>query len=293
MRLKINHITKRFQEKTAVDDFTLEFTQGVCGLIGENGAGKTTLMNMISSITLPTSGTISLDGVSTQKLGEDYRNLIGYLPQHFGVGREFTVIECLEYIASVKGLTVKEAREKTGTLMEQFSLTEYRKKRVCQLSGGTRRRVGIAQALLNDPKILILDEPTTGLDPGERARFRQTVSNLAKDRIVLISTHIVSDIEALSTRNAIMRKGKLAGYGTTDELVKPLLGKIWEIKLPQKEMDDFSQKHYVLSTRNSENGEIAIRFVGEEAVCGALPAHPQLEDIFLWKYLGGKGDEPC
>jgi len=285
VNLRVNHVTKKFREKVAVDDFTLDFSPGVCGLIGENGAGKTTLMNMLCGIMLPTAGSISLDGMDIRKMDEDYRNLIGYLPQEFRVVPEFTVLDCLEYIALAKGLTVTEGRKRSDALIEYLSLHDYRKKRVCQLSGGTRRRVGIAQALLNDPKILILDEPTTGLDPGERAKFRQTVGNLAKDRIVLVSTHIVSDIEALSTHNTIMRKGKLVAYGTTAELIKPIIGKTWEIEIYPEDMDSFAKEHHVLNIRNCENGTFAIRFIHENAMDGAHSVPPCLEDVFLWKYL--------
>jgi len=285
VKLRINHVTKQFQGKTAVDDFTLDLSCGICGLIGENGAGKTTLMNIICAIMEPNTGSILLEGLDVKKMGESYRTQIGYLPQDFGVAPEFAVLDYLEYISLVKGLTAKEGHKRSEELMEYLSLHDDRKRRVCQLSGGTRRRVGIAQALLNDPKILILDEPTTGLDPGERAKFRQMIGNLAKERIVLISTHIVSDIEALSTRNAIMKNGKLAACGTTDELTEPLLGKTWEIKIRSNDMEVFAKEHYVLNMRNSDDGTFSVRFIHENAVHGAAPVHPCLEDVFLWKYL--------
>ena len=203
MELTLEHVSKQFKErknrKTAVDDISLQLGPGVWGLLGANGSGKTTLMRMICGIMKPTCGRICYDGVSIDDLGDAYRDVIGYLPQEFGFYPEFTVQQYLEYIAALKGLTDKQARLKIDELLTRLSLEEVRRKRITRLSGGMKRRVGIGQALLNDPEFLVLDEPTSGLDPGERVRFRNLLSEFAHNRIVLISTHILSDIEYIAT----------------------------------------------------------------------------------------------
>ena len=195
MELKIQNITKRYRDKTAVDDVSITLTPGVWGLLGANGAGKTTLMRMLAGILRPSSGRILCDGVEIGTLGAAYREKLGYLPQEFGFYPEFTVQDYLEYMAALKGLPRTKAARQIDALLERVSLTEVRRKKIIKLSGGMKRRVGIAQALLNDPEILILDEPTAGLDPGERVRFRNLLSEFAQERIVLISTHIVSDVD--------------------------------------------------------------------------------------------------
>ena len=192
MKLEVENITKKYKDKTAVDNVSITFTPGVWGLLGANGAGKTTLMRMIAGIMEPTEGKILYDGVPIETLQGEYRRIFGYLPQEFGFYPEFNVQDYLEYMAALKGMPKREAKRKIDELLEQVSLSEVRKKKIVKLSGGMKRRVGIAQALLNDPEVLILDEPTSGLDPGERVRFRNLLSEFAKDRIVVISTHIVS-----------------------------------------------------------------------------------------------------
>ena len=191
MELKIQNITKRYRDKTAVDDVSITLTPGVRGLLGAIGASNTHLMRMLAGILWPSSGRILCDGVEIGTLGAAYREKLGYLPQEFGFYPEFTVQDYLEYMAALKGLPRTEAARQIDALLERVSLTEVRRKKIVKLSGGMKRRVGIAQALLNDPEILILDEPTAGLDPGERVRFRNLLSEFAQERIVLISTHIV------------------------------------------------------------------------------------------------------
>ena len=210
MELKIEHLRKQFKDKTAVDDVSLTLTNGVWGLLGANGAGKTTLMRMIADIMTPTSGTIYFDGTDIRKMGKNYRDLFGFLPQDFGYSRDFTVKDYLEYVAALKDVPTRETSRKINYLLDILTLSDVKRKKIAQLSGGMKRRVGIAQAMLNDPKILVMDEPTAGLDPGERVRFRNFISEFSHDRIVLISTHIVSDIEYIATQNAIMKAGKLS-----------------------------------------------------------------------------------
>lgn len=224
MELKIEHISKRFKDKMAVDDVSLTLTTGVWGLLGANGAGKTTLMRMIADIMEPSNGSISFDGEDIRKMGANYRNIFGFLPQDFGYSRDFTVKDYLEYIAALKDVSPRETTKKINQLLDILTLSDVKGKKIAKLSGGMKRRVGIAQAMLNDPKILVMDEPTAGLDPGERVRFRNFISEFSHNRIVLISTHIVSDIEYIATRNAIMKAGKIIDVGTTNELVKQIEG---------------------------------------------------------------------
>ena len=209
MELLIDHVSKRFKDKKAVSNISLELTPGVWGLLGANGAGKTTLMRMIAGIMQPTSGQVIYDGVPIQTLGEQYRDIFGYLPQDFGFHQEFTIKDYLAYVAALKGLPKRQSWRKIHELLERLSLLDVCNKKISKLSGGMRRRVGIAQALLNDPEVLILDEPTGGLDPGERVRFRNLLSEFAHDRIVLISTHIVPDVEYIATCHSMIKDGKL------------------------------------------------------------------------------------
>ena len=208
MELFVENVSKKFKDMTAVDNVSLRITPGVWGLLGANGAGKTTLMRMIAGIMEPSSGKIYYNGIPIKELKESYRNVFGYLPQDFGFYPEFSVKDYLEYVAALKGLTVNDSKRKIDELLERLTLSHVKNKKIAKLSGGMKRRVGIAQALLNDPEVLILDEPTSGLDPGERVRFRNLLSEFAHDRIVLISTHIVSDVEYIATQNAIMKNGK-------------------------------------------------------------------------------------
>lgn len=285
MELWIDHISKRFRDTAAVDDVSLRLTPGVWGLLGANGAGKTTLMRMLAGILQPTSGTISYDGIPISTLGQRYRDIFGYLPQEFGFYPEFTVQDYLEYVAALKGLTPDDSKRKIGALLETLTLTQVRRKRIAKLSGGMKRRVGIAQALLNDPEVLILDEPTSGLDPGERVRFRNLLSEFAHDRIVLISTHIVSDVEYIATRNAVMKGGKLLSCGTTEELVKQVEGRVWTARIPASALPEYERRLPIVNLRNEETGEISIRYLGEEPfVSGSLPAVPRLEDLYLWLF---------
>ena len=216
MKLSVDRITKQYKNKIAVDRISFELTEGVTGLLGANGAGKTTLMRMMSGILTPTSGEISADGIPVQ--AESYRALLGYLPQDFGYYPEFTAREFLEYFSALKGIEKKRAREKTKELLELVGLSDVAGKKIKTFSGGMKQRVGIAQALLNDPKILILDEPTAGLDPKERVRFRTLIEELGKNSIVLLSTHIVSDIEHIADRIIMMKDGALVWQGRQSDV---------------------------------------------------------------------------
>lgn len=285
MELFVEHLSKQFKDLTAVDDVSLRITPGVWGLLGANGAGKTTLMRMIAGIMNPSSGRILYDGIPISELKESYRDVFGYLPQEFGFYPEFTVKDYLEYVAVLKGLTDQDSRRRIGELLEQMTLSHVRNKKISKLSGGMKRRVGIAQALLNEPEILILDEPTSGLDPGERVRFRNLLSEFAHDRIVLISTHIVSDVEYIATQNAVMKDGKLLAQGTTEELVKLVAGKVWTARIPANRLPEYEQQLQIVNIRNEDSGRISIRYLAEMPYTeDSEPATPHLEDLYLWLF---------
>ena len=285
MELLINHVSKQFKDKKAVSDVTLHITPGVWGLLGANGAGKTTLMRIIAGIMKPSSGRIVYDGVPIRTLGERYRDIFGYLPQEFGFYPEFTVKSYLEYIAALKAISPRKTRRKISELLEMLSLSDVRNKKISKLSGGMKRRVGIAQALLNDPEVLILDEPTSGLDPGERVRFRNLISEFAHDRIVLISTHIVPDVEYIATCNAVMKDGRLLETGTTEELVQSVKGKVWSCVIPAESLQKYEHQLQIVNLRNENNGSIAVRYLAERPlVSGSIPVDPRLEDLYLWLF---------
>lgn len=216
MELKIDKLTKQYGDKMAVDHVSLELTSGVTGLLGANGAGKTTLMRMLCGILKPTSGTVTFDGYAVST--EEYRTVLGYLPQDFGYYPNFTGMDFLLYMAALKGLSKGAAKRRSKELMELVGLSDTARKKIKTYSGGMKQRLGIAQALLNQPRILILDEPTAGLDPKERVRFRDLIAEIGKSNIVLLSTHIVSDVEHIADRILMMRDGQLIYDGTQEEI---------------------------------------------------------------------------
>lgn len=291
MKLLIDHVSKRFKDKNAVNNMNLELTPGVWGLLGANGAGKTTLMRMIAGIMPPTSGQVVYDGIPIQTLGERYRNIFGYLPQEFGFHQEFSVKDYLAYVAALKGLPEQQGKRRIHELLERVSLLDVRNKKISKLSGGMKRRVGIAQALLNDPEVLILDEPTGGLDPGERVRFRNLLSEFAHDRIVLISTHIVPDVEYIATCHAMIKDGKLLATGTTDELVKLVEGKVWNCTIAANAVPEYENRLQIVSLRNENDGCVSIRYLAEHP-CNAIStaAPPRLEDLYLWLFPQNNGE---
>lgn len=285
MELEIRRLSKRYGKKMAVSGVELSITPGVWGLIGANGAGKTTLMRMLAGILPPSSGRVLYDGVDIRDLGEAYRDALGYLPQSFGFYPEFTVTDYLEYVAALKGIGGLECRKKTEELLELLSLTEVRKKKIKKLSGGMQRRVGIAQAMLNDPDVLILDEPTGGLDPGERVRFRNFLSEFAQGRIVLISTHIVSDVEYIAAQNVIMKDGRVIGAGKTEELLEAVAGKVFTAVIRQDELPRYEEAVRIVSMKGEPGGQVGVRYISDAPeIPGSLPAEPRLEDLYLWLF---------
>ena len=227
MELSINNVTKQFKVKKAVNDISFSMGNGVYGLLGVNGAGKTTLMRMLCTLTTPDCGMITWDGKDIFKMGASYRQILGYLPQDFGYYPYLTIYDYMMYIASIKGIRPAVAKKRTNELLKQVGLSDQRKQKMRNLSGGMVRRVGIAQAMLNDPKILILDEPTAGLDPNERIRFRNLISELAEERLVLLSTHIVSDVEFIANKIVLMKEGQCCFEGTSDEVIASMDKKVY------------------------------------------------------------------
>ncbi|WP_286153820.1 ABC transporter ATP-binding protein [Sporofaciens musculi] len=292
MELEICGITKQYKDKCAVDQVSLTLTPGVWGLLGANGAGKTTLMRMIAGIQRPTSGCVRYDGIEIGTLKEAYRDIFGYLPQEFGFYPSFSIQDYLEYIAALKGLTKAESLKRIQILLERVSLSNVRNKKISKLSGGMKRRVVIAQALLNEPEVLVLDEPTSGLDPGERVKFRNLLSEFAHDRIVLISTHIVSDIEYIATCNAIMKEGKIIATGKTKELVQMVSGKVWSANIDSRELEEYEHRIPMVNVYNEENGDVKVRYLAEtEVIPGSKSEEPRMEDLYLWLFPeSGKED---
>lgn len=292
MELKIDHVSRQFGDRDALDNICLTLTPGVWGLLGANGAGKTTLMRIIAGILPPTGGEVLYNGVPIRALQEEYRDIFGYLPQEFGFPPEFTVREYLRYIAALKGLEERQGKRRIRELLERVSLSDAADKRIARLSGGMKRRVGIAQALLNDPEVLILDEPTAGLDPGERVRFRNLLSEFALDRIVLISTHIVPDVEYIAACHAVIKAGRVLAVGTTEELVQIAAGKVWHCRVPAYAVPECERKATVVSLRNENDGSVSLRYLSEQprtadSVCVA----PRLEDLYLWMFPESAGKE--
>ena len=284
MELCIDRLTKQYGHKLAVDRVDLELHRGVYGLLGANGAGKTTLMRMLCGILAPTSGEIRWGGREIGSLGEEYRSLLGYLPQDFGYYPEFTAEKFLLYLAALKGLGKVQAGQKMLELLDLVGLSEERKHKIRTFSGGMKQRLGIAQALLNDPEILILDEPTAGLDPKERVRFRNLISACARDRIVLLSTHIVSDVEYIAGEILIMKEGRLIHRGAPDAITHEIDGKVWECRVDPARAEEFCSRYNVGNLKNVGNKTILRIIKDEKPMEEAVPAEASLEDLYLYYF---------
>ena len=290
MELQMVNLTKRFGDFTAVDDMNIRITNGVYGLLGVNGAGKTTLMRMICTLLTPTSGQILCDGKDILKMEGEYRNLLGYLPQEFGFYPEFSVKDYLLYIASLKGVRPVVAKKRVKELLSQVGLSKAAGKKMKKLSGGMKRRVGIAQAILNNPKILILDEPTAGLDPTERVRFRNLISELSEERIVILSTHIVSDVEYIANEIWLMKNGRLVQKGSLNDVLDSMPEKVWSLVTSQAEAAKLT-KQYKVSNMKTDRDGVELRIISAQTPCDyAEVVQPNLEDVFLY-YFGEKGGE--
>ena len=288
MELKITDLTKEFSGTRAVDSVNETLTRGVYGLLGVNGAGKTTLMRMLTTLLQPTSGSVFWDGEDIFAMEGRFRNLLGYLPQDFGFYPNFTVGEYLLYIASIKGLRPAVAKQRVKELLSQVGLSKARNKKMKNLSGGMKRRAGIAQAMLNDPKLLILDEPTAGLDPNERIRFRNLISELAEDRVVLLSTHIVSDVEYIAGKILLMKDGRIAVSGTAQQLVDSMPEQVWVCQVPKARIDAYLKALKVSNVKTTPEGAELRIVSAEQPTDDAVQVVPTLEDVFLC-YFGQRG----
>ena len=285
MELKTVGLTKRYGPKTAVDHLSVTLTSGVYGLLGQNGAGKTTLMRLFCTVQEPTSGKILLDGEPVREMGEEYRSLLGYLPQHFGYYPDFTALDFLLYMAAVKGLPDRAAKKRARELLEAVGLGEERGRKVKTFSGGMKQRLGIAQAVINDPHILVLDEPTAGLDPKERMRFRNLIAELAKDKIVILSTHIVSDIDSIADDILMIKKGRLILNCGTDSAIHSMDGKVWNCRVHPSQIDEAGRRFLVVNLHHESENEVLLRIVSDtQPVSGAVNVPPTLDDLYLYHF---------
>jgi ABC-2 type transport system ATP-binding protein len=282
MQLQIENVSKRYRGNVrALRDFQLQLGPGILGLLGPNGAGKSTLMRILATITQPTAGRVLWNGTDIAREPDSLRSVLGYLPQDFGVYPNLSPSEFLGYLAAVKGIDGAAARKRITELLELVNLSEVAKRPLGGFSGGMRQRVGIAQALLNDPQLLIVDEPTAGLDPEERVRFRNLLSELSGERIVILSTHIVSDVEAVASGIALIAGGQLVAYGAPETLLAAVNGKVWEVVVATEELPALRQRHLVSNTAHRSDG-IHARVVADAAPApGARALDPSLEDAYL------------
>lgn len=284
LELNLDRLTKRYHNKIALDQVSTEFTQGVYGLLGANGAGKTTMLRLLCDILDPTEGEVLCNGTPIRRLGGEYRRLLGYLPQDFGYYPDFTALRYLRYIAALKALPPQTARDKVEECICLTGLKGEEKQKIRTYSGGMLRRLGVAQALLNDPRILIMDEPTSGLDPRERIRFRNIISSLSRDRIIILSTHIVSDVEYIADEILLLRAGQLIQKGTVTEVAEQVKGRVWECMVSPAEAEELGQKYAVANLKNLA-GMVKVRIVSDEKpIPQAEEAEPALEDVYLYYF---------
>ena len=287
--IEINHLSKRFKNGvTALDDVSFTVGSGVFGLLGHNGAGKTTLMKLLATISKPTSGSVSVCGYDTQKCGDDVRKLIGYLPQELNMYPSLSVVDFVSYMGELKGV---KSKKKVLDVLEQVDMAQFAKRRIRQLSGGMKRRAGIASALVGDPCLLIVDEPTAGLDPEERVRFRGVLSRFAKDgKCVLLSTHIVEDVYQLCERLAVLRKGTLFFCGSAEDLLSHVAGKVKVIELETENDLIALQKKTVVIATTYEHNKIQARIMDENNLFSVPAITETLEDAYVY-CMGGKAYE--
>nr|WP_296465391.1 ABC transporter ATP-binding protein [uncultured Acetatifactor sp.] len=291
MKISLQNISKRYKGmnalgRYALKDFTTELTEGVYGLLGANGAGKTTLINIFVGILGSDGGTVLIDGQDAKTLGKDFLSKIGYMPQYPVFYRDFTVMDFLLYMCALKGIPAKQGKERALELLEIVNLSDAKGKKIGALSGGMRQRVGIVQAMLGDPEILILDEPTAGLDPTERIRFRNLISKFAQGRTILLATHIVSDVECIAKEIIILKEGSLITQGTTDALEQNIYGKVWEVTVNAEDAARLGDQYYI-SNMKQQGERFSVRIVSDmPPVADAVKASPNLEDVFLYYFCG-------
>ena len=283
MKLEICDVGKRYKgDIWGIRDFTLDLAPGILGLLGPNGAGKSTLMRILATLTKATTCRVEWNGFDIAKSPNAVRKVLGYLPQDFGIYPNLNAVEFLSYLAAARGVSGRSARKRITQLLELVNLLDARKRPLGSLSGGMKQRVGIAQALLNDPMLLIVDEPTAGLDPEERVRFRNLLAELAGERIVILSSHIVSDVEAAATSIAVIKEGRLQVHAAPEELLQTVIGKTWEITIASAELPAAKQQFVISNTIRTNEG-IRVRVVADESPNNAAtPLTPNLEDAYLY-----------
>lgn len=281
--LKVEHVTKCYKKK-ALDDFSLELSNGIYGILGPNGAGKTTLLNIIVSLIPATSGRVLYDGEDILKLKEKYLENIGYCPQYPRFYNNYKADEFLMYICAIKGIKKDERKSRVAELLELVNLTDDAKKKIGVFSGGMRQRLGIAQAMINNPKVLILDEPTAGLDPKERIRFRNLISKLSEDRIILLATHIVSDVEYIAKEVIILKDGVLVTKDVPVNLINSVSDKVWEVNVPFENFENFMREN-IVSNANHKKDSYCMRVIADEKPDdNAVNVQPNLEDVYLYHF---------
>lgn len=285
MELQVEHLFRSYRKKEALRDVNFRLKKGTYGLLGENGAGKSTLMRIMSTVDLPTKGNIRYDGTDIFLMDEAYRSLIGYMPQNYSVYPGFTARDFLEYMGVLKGMPKEKLKSRIDEVLEFVNLSDVAGRKVKTFSGGMKRRIGIAQAIINEPEILILDEPTAGLDPKERIRFSNMISDMGKDKIVLLSTHIVSDIEAIASELIVMKNGEVLKTGNVDELVQSVKGQVWETVVNHEVYQELRKRRSVIHLKQMGK-EVQVRFVGENYTgVDCRQVEPTLEDYYI--YTGG------
>lgn len=286
MQLELKDLTKKYGDFTALDHMNITFTPGIYGILGANGAGKSTMMNLLTDNISRTDGQILFNGTDILKMGKDFRRVLGYMPQQQGFYEQMTAYGFLCYMAELKGLPKKQAKADIDKLLEITNLTDVKHKKMGGFSGGMKQRVLLSQALLGDPKIVLLDEPTAGLDPKERIRIRNFISSLSRDKIILLATHIVSDIESISDQIILMKKGKLVDIGTPTALADSVIGKVVELPCPMEQFEEM-QSRYKVGNVFQRNGETWLRVIGDDLPLGGnmVTEHLTLEDVYLY-YLG-------